>query len=52
MLAMWRETCECKTLSQMEYKREHYNIAKVVYWRLCGKYHLEKRGSMVRQRAR
>ena len=34
--------CECKKLAQREYKRRHDNIAKLVHWKLCEKYNLEK----------
>ena len=30
-------------LAQREYKQRHDNIAKVVRWKLCEKYHLEKK---------
>ena len=30
-------------LSQREYKQRHDNIAKVVRWKLCEKYHLRKK---------
>ena len=35
--------CECKKLAQREYKQRHDNVAKVVHWKLCGKYYLEKK---------
>ena len=35
--------CKCKKLAQREYKQRHENIAKVVRWKLCEKYHLEKK---------
>ena len=35
--------CEYKKLAQREYKQGHDNIAKVGYWKLCKKYHLEKK---------
>ena len=35
--------CECKKLAQREYKQRHDNVAKVVHWKLCEKYHLEKK---------
>ena len=34
--------CECKKLAQREYKQRH-DVAKVVHWKLCEKYHLEKK---------
>ena len=27
--------CECKTLTQREYKRRHETVAKLVHWKLC-----------------
>ena len=30
-------------LAQREYKQRHDSIAKVVRWKLCEKYHLEKK---------
>ena len=35
--------CECKRLSQRKYKQRHDNVAKVFHWKLCEKYHLEKK---------
>ena len=35
--------CECKKLAQREYKQRHNNVAEVVHWKLCEKYHLEKK---------
>ena len=35
--------CDCKKLAQREYKQRHENVAKVVHWKLCEKYHLEKK---------
>ena len=35
--------CECKKLAQRKYKQRHDNVAKVVHWKLCEKYHLEKK---------
>ena len=32
-----------KKLAQREYKQRHDNVAKVVHWKLCGNYHLEKK---------
>ncbi|CAB4027853.1 Hypothetical predicted protein [Paramuricea clavata] len=33
---------ECKKLAQKEYKRRHDNVARIVHWKLCGLYQLEK----------
>ncbi|CAB4018066.1 Hypothetical predicted protein, partial [Paramuricea clavata] len=33
---------ECKKLAQEEYKRRHDNVARIVHWKLCGFYQLEK----------
>ena len=33
---------ECKMLAQKEYKRRHDNVAKMVHWKLCEKFELEK----------
>ena len=33
---------ECEKLAQKEYKRRHDNVAKIVHWRLCGKYNLKR----------
>ena len=33
---------ECDELAQKEYKRRHDNVARIVHWRLCGKYNLKK----------
>ena len=33
---------ECKKLAQKKYKRRHDNVAKVVHWKLCEKYGLER----------
>ena len=30
-------------LAQREYKQRHDNVAKVVHWKLCEKYHREKK---------
>ena len=35
--------CECKKLALREYKQRHDNVAKAVHWKLCEKYHLEKK---------
>ena len=32
--------CGCKVLAQKEYKRRHGNIARIVHWKLCGRYNL------------
>ncbi|CAB4022312.1 Hypothetical predicted protein [Paramuricea clavata] len=33
---------ECKKLAQKEYKRRHDNVARIVHWKLCGLFQLEK----------
>ena len=33
---------ECPKLAQREYKRRHDKVAKIVHWKLCGKYNLER----------
>ena len=33
---------ECKKLAQKEYKRRHDNVAKMVQWKLCEKFGLER----------
>ena len=33
---------EYKKLAQMDYKRRHDNVAKMIHWRLCEKFILEK----------
>ena len=35
---------ECKKLAQKEYKRRHDNVARIVHWKLCGLYQLERAG--------
>ena len=35
--------CECSKLAQREYKRRHDNIAKLIHWKLCEKYGLERK---------
>ena len=35
---------ECSKLAQREYKRRHDNIARIVHWKLCGEYHLDRAG--------
>ncbi|PFX13751.1 hypothetical protein AWC38_SpisGene22140 [Stylophora pistillata] len=35
--------CEYKKLAQREYKRRHDNVARAVHWKLCEKYHLDKK---------
>ena len=35
--------CECKKLAQCEYKRRHDIVTKLVHWKLCEKYTLEKK---------
>ena len=32
---------ECEQLAQKEYKRRHNNVARIVHWKLCGKYNLK-----------
>ena len=34
--------CGCTVLAQKEYKRRHDNIARIVHWKLCGKYDLKR----------
>ena len=29
---------ECEKLAQKEYKRRYENVARIVHWKLCGKY--------------
>ena len=33
---------ECKKLAQKDYKRRHGNNARIVHWKLCGKYNLKR----------
>ena len=33
---------ECNKLAQKEYKRRHDNIARLVHWKLCCKYDLDR----------
>ena len=33
---------ECSKLAQREYKRRHDNVARMVHWKLCQKFNLEK----------
>ena len=33
---------ECSKLAQREYKRRHDNVARIVHWKLCEKFNLEK----------
>ena len=35
--------CECKYLTQKEYKRRDYNIARLVHWTLSCKHDLSRR---------
>ena len=35
--------CECKNLAGREYKRRHDTVAKLVHWKLCEKYNLERK---------
>ena len=34
---------ECAKLAQREYKRRHDKVGKIVHWKLCGKYNLERK---------
>ena len=34
--------CQCSKLAKKEYKRRHNNVARMVYWKLCEKFSLEK----------
>ena len=36
---------ECKKLVQKEYKRRHDNVARIVHWKLRGKYNLKRSDS-------
>ncbi|CAB4031495.1 Hypothetical predicted protein, partial [Paramuricea clavata] len=38
---------ECKKLAQKEYKRRRNNVARIVHWKLCGLYQLEKAENVV-----
>ena len=29
-------------MAQKEYKRRHDNVARIVHWKLCGKYNLKR----------
>ena len=33
---------ECKKLAQTDYKRRHDNVAKMIHWKLCEKFMLER----------
>ena len=33
---------ECEKMAQKEYKRRHDNVARIVHWKLCGKYNLKR----------
>ena len=33
---------ECSKIAQSEYKRRDDNVARMVYWKLCEKFNLEK----------
>ena len=33
---------ECKKLAHKEYKRKHDNVARIIRWKLCGKYNLKR----------
>ena len=32
----------CEKLAQKKYKRRHKNVARIVHWKLCGKYNLKR----------
>ena len=34
--------CECSKLAQKEYKRRHDNVARIIHWEICKKYHLPR----------
>ena len=36
---------ECSKLAQREYKRRHDFVVRMVYWKLCEKFNLEKSGN-------
>ena len=40
---MHRTICECSRLGNMEYKRRHDNVLKIVHMKLCEKYGLERK---------
>ena len=33
---------EYETLAQKEYKRRHDDVARIIHWKLCGKYKLKR----------
>ena len=33
---------QCEKLVQKEHKRRHDNVARIVHWKLCGKYNLKR----------
>ena len=33
---------KCEKLAQKEYKRRNNNVARIVHWKLCGKYNLKR----------
>ena len=33
---------ECSKLAQREYKRRHDHVARMIHWKLCEKFSLEK----------
>ena len=33
---------ECSKLAQREYKRRHDDVARMIHWKLCEKFNLEK----------
>ena len=34
--------CECRNLTQKEYKKRHENVARLVHWEICKKYNLSR----------
>ena len=37
---------ECSKLAQCEYKRQHDNVGRIVHWKMCVKFDLEKSGKL------
>ena len=35
--------CDCPKLAHKEYKRRHDKVAKIIHWKLCAKYNLERK---------
>ena len=35
--------CESKKLVQRQYKRRHNTVTKLIHWKLCEKYNLERK---------